>query len=204
MTTQVKDAWLLFTPPSCHLPLGSSSFDDSMAALCRELDALKLQRTIQDELVASKSEKMKEDSLLAKVQRELEELRAQNEVRAQLWCTQCQSSGHTISSCPHKAYCHFCEKAGHKDKECYYLKGFRHLQQQLAPSMPFSTQYPLASSPTFSKMISPYPHQNSSLASTLPSLLPIARTSSAAKQHEDIVERFPCFQFGRWSLRDIR
>ena len=59
-------------------------------------------------------------------------------------CTTCHEPGHTHQDCLKQKHYHFCEKGGRDDKECYYLKGFCHLQQhipQLALAAPqFSQQ----------------------------------------------------------------
>ncbi|MCO5558594.1 hypothetical protein L7F22_012180 [Adiantum nelumboides] len=51
------------------------------------------------------------------------------------------------------AYCHFCEKSGHEDKDCYYIKGLRQIQQSLGPSL----QQGLTQAPN---MVSPYGNSN--------------------------------------------
>ena len=104
---------------------------DPLAFLRRELETLKLQRAYQEEMASLRPEKPSGDGALARMQKELEELRAQQESKNQLWCTICHLAGHTPQSCPQKSYCHFCEKSGHEDKDCYYLKGLRQIQHQL-------------------------------------------------------------------------
>ena len=100
-------------------------------------------------MASLRQEKPSGDGALARMQKELEELRAQQESKNQLWCTICHLAGHTPQSCPQKSYCHFCEKSGHEDKDCYYLKGLRQIQHQLIqqsggsgnPAVPMATSY---------------------------------------------------------------
>ena len=152
--TQIEDARLLFTETTRDIPSASAHSDDPadpLASLRKELEALKLQRALKDELASLRQEKPSSEGALAKIHKELEELRVQQEAKQHLWCSICHSEGHTAPSCPQKSYCHFCEKSGHEDKDCYYLKGLRQIQQQLVQS-------PGGPSPT-SQLAAPYSYQ---------------------------------------------
>ena len=100
-----------------------------MAKLRQELDSLKLQQvkheeeTLRQEISKLKGEHIPDDGI-TQLKQELEKLKAQQEVKRGIWCTGCQEPSHSYQDCPKQKYCHFCEKGGHEDKDCYYLKGF--------------------------------------------------------------------------------
>lgn len=99
--TQIEDARLLFTETTQDIPsAGAHSEDpsDPLVSLRKELEALKLQRALQDELASPRQEKPSGDGTLAKIKKELEELRAEQEAK-HLWCTICHSEGHTFQNC---------------------------------------------------------------------------------------------------------
>ncbi|MCO5562878.1 hypothetical protein L7F22_016514 [Adiantum nelumboides] len=124
---RIEDARLLFlvnrsaTPESSVDPAPTT---DPVAAIRRKLEALCLQPTLTN--ATSKSPQME---ALARLQREVEELRMSHELRTQVWCIVCHTAGNPPQECPQRTYCHFCEKTGHVDKDCYYLKGLRQIQQ---------------------------------------------------------------------------
>ena len=98
LATQVEDARLLFSTQTKDMPTATPT-DASLEAIRREIEALKLQRSLQAELTASQQEKPSNEGFLAKMKKELEELKSQQEVQNQLWCTKCHVSGHTIQNC---------------------------------------------------------------------------------------------------------
>ena len=77
--TQIEDARLLFTETTKDIPSAGDGSSDSLASLRKELETLKLQRALQEELTSLRHDKPSSDGGLAKMKKELEELRAQQE-----------------------------------------------------------------------------------------------------------------------------
>lgn len=66
--THIKDARLLFSPQNRDLPTATTNTEDSLATIHRELEALKLQRSLQEELSSGRrTVKNQGEGLLAKV-----------------------------------------------------------------------------------------------------------------------------------------
>ncbi|MCO5578871.1 hypothetical protein L7F22_032718 [Adiantum nelumboides] len=99
---------------------------DSLGFMRRELEALKLQRALQEERSNMQTfwlERNLQIQAFAHMKRESKELRALQEARAQVWRSNCNTADHPNHDCPQRASCTFCAKSGHEDKDCYYLKG---------------------------------------------------------------------------------
>ncbi|KAH7422127.1 hypothetical protein KP509_13G092000 [Ceratopteris richardii] len=121
---------------------GTDEFtSDPLAQLRRELEALKLQKTLQEEKVAWQGR----DEALALLRQELEELRTQKEVKTSIWCTLCKKSGHSSQDCPERLVCQFCGKPRHEARDCYFLKGMQ--TNWVSPSV--SVHQPLLPTPRF-------------------------------------------------------
>ena len=168
MATQLENARLLFctstaTDGGDPVAILRQALEDPVAKLRQELDSLKLQQvkheeeTLRQEISKLKGEHIPDDGI-TQLKQELEKLKAQQEVKRGIWCTGCQEPSHSYQDCPKQKYCHFCEKGGHEDKDCYYLKGFRQLQQHI-PQGPIGQyifpNYPAFSSPSFTPPLPP-------------------------------------------------
>ena len=57
---------------------------DSLEAICREIEVVKLQKSLQAELTATQQERPSKDGFLTKLKHELEELKGQQEIKNQL------------------------------------------------------------------------------------------------------------------------
>ncbi|MCO5605228.1 hypothetical protein L7F22_059408 [Adiantum nelumboides] len=100
------------------------------------------------------------------MKRELDELRALQEARTHVWCSNCNTAGHPIQDCPQRAYCTFCAKSGHDDKDCYYLKRLRQIQNN--PGLSPSLQQSLIQSPTSLQLHAALPFHNNMSAPVAP------------------------------------